>query len=213
MAHIVLLGDSIFENGSYVLEGRDVISHLRQRLNADSQATLLAVDGAKSDTMSSQVPRIPDDATHLALSAGGNDALQSMDMLSEQARTIADPLLMLAKIREEFVESYRGLIRSLLEFEKPLVVCTIYHPPMFEDEEQAIVAPGLSVFSDTILRIAFEEGLSVIETRLVCCEESDFESIIEPSDSGGAKIAEALAKAVSVESTSPRTHVSYEFRT
>ncbi len=207
MTHIVLLGDSIFDNGSYVPEGRDVVSHLRQRLDAVSKATLLAVDGATVDDISSQVLDIPNDATHLVLSAGGNDALHTMDNLAEQARTIADALSRLAAIREGFADSYRRLIRSILELQKPLVVCTIYYPPMFEDELQAMVAPGLSLFNDTILGIAFEESLSVIEMRLVCTEESDFASIIEPSESGGAKIAEALAKAVGIEPTSPRSQV------
>ena len=130
-----------------------------------------------------------------------------MDTMAEQARTIADALSRLATIREGFSDSYRCVIRSILEFQKPLVVCTIYYPPMLEDESQSIVAPGLSIINDTILRIAFEESLSVIEMRPVCTEESDFASIIEPSESGGAKIAEALAKAVGIEPASPRSQV------
>ena len=75
MTHMVLLGDSIFDNESYVPEGLDVISHLRQRLDAASQATLLAVDGATAKDIPFQVLDVPDDSTHLVLSAGGNDAL------------------------------------------------------------------------------------------------------------------------------------------
>jgi len=86
-------------------------------------------------------------------------------------------------------------------------VCTIYHPPIFEDGSQRVVALGLSVFNDTILGIAFEEGLSVIETRLVCYEESDLVSQIEPSEEGGAKIAQAVAQAVRVEPVPPVSQV------
>lgn len=207
MAHIVLLGDSIFDNKSYVSEGRDVISHLHQRLDSDSQASLLAVDGATIDNMRAQVSQIPEDGTHLVLSAGGNDALGHIDILSDQAQTVADALLTLARIRDKFARSYRGLIRSIKELRNPLVVCTIYNPPMFEDEMQPVVELGLSLFNDTILGIAFEESLSVIEMRLICNEESDFESTIEPSDSGGGKIAEAIANAVSIEPTLPRSQV------
>lgn len=42
----------------------------------------------------------------------------------------------------------------------------------------------------------------------MCNEEDDFENEIEPSDLGGAKIAAAVARAVSAEPSSP---VSYEF--
>ncbi len=207
MTHIVLLGDSIFDNGSYVPEGRDVVSHLQQTLDADSQATLLAVDGAVVDDVPSQVFRIPSDATHLMLSAGGNDALQNLGILNEPAQTVSDALSKLAMIRERFADSYRQLIRSLVELQKPLTVCTIYQPPMFEEVPQPVLAAALSVFNDTILGIAFEESLSVIETRLLLNEESDFESIIEPSDSGGAKMAQALAMAANIASSQERTQV------
>ena len=207
MAHIVLLGDSIFDNQSYVPEGRDVVSHLRQRLDADSQATLLALDGATVEDIRSQVLQIPEDGTHLVLSAGGNDALGQMNVLADRARSVADALATLGRIRDRFADSYRGLIRSITELRKPLVVCTIYYPPIFEDESQPVVAPGLSMFNDTILGIAFEESLSVIETRLVCYEESDFEFLIEPSEEGGAKIAKAVAQAVGIEPAPPRSQV------
>ncbi len=199
MTHIVLLGDSIFDNASYVPSGRDVVSHLQQMLDADSRATLLAIDGAVVDDVASQVFHIPNNATHLMLSAGGNDALQNMWILTEEAQTVSDALSKLALIRERFADSYRQLIRSLVELQKHLTVCTIYQPPMFEEVPQPVLAAALSVFNDTILGIAFEESLSVIETRLFLNEESDFESIIEPSDSGGAKIAQALAMAANIE--------------
>jgi nicotinate (nicotinamide) nucleotide adenylyltransferase len=45
MAHIVLLGDSIFDNKTYVGEnGKDVVTHLRESLPNDWQATLKATD-------------------------------------------------------------------------------------------------------------------------------------------------------------------------
>jgi hypothetical protein len=44
--HIVLLGDSIFDNGAYVSGGPDVVAQLRSRLPQGWEATLLAVDGA-----------------------------------------------------------------------------------------------------------------------------------------------------------------------
>jgi hypothetical protein len=44
--HVVLLGDSVFDNGAYVGGGPDVVTQLRRKLPAGSQATLLAVDGS-----------------------------------------------------------------------------------------------------------------------------------------------------------------------
>ena len=45
MKHIVLLGDSIFDNAAYVNGGPEVIEQLRSILPQDWQATLLAIDG------------------------------------------------------------------------------------------------------------------------------------------------------------------------
>ena len=46
MSHIVLLGDSIFDNAAYVRGGPDVVTQLRELLPRGWQATLAAVDGA-----------------------------------------------------------------------------------------------------------------------------------------------------------------------
>ena len=45
-AHIVLLGDSIFDNGAYTQGEPDVVTHLRTLLPAGARAMLLAKDGA-----------------------------------------------------------------------------------------------------------------------------------------------------------------------
>lgn len=65
MKHLVLLGDSIFDNGAYVEKNSEVIQHLRVMLPSNWQATLVAVDGYASKLAMSQVPKIPDSATHL----------------------------------------------------------------------------------------------------------------------------------------------------
>ena len=75
MPHIVLLGDSIFDNASYTRGGPDIISQLRQLLRAEWRASLLAKDGATTDDVSSQLQWMPSDASHLVLSVGGNNAL------------------------------------------------------------------------------------------------------------------------------------------
>src|SRR5213080_1875139 len=66
MKHIVLLGDSIFDNGHYTMGGPDVISQVRQLLPAGWQASLLAVDGSTTEDVPSQLHRMPPDASHLA---------------------------------------------------------------------------------------------------------------------------------------------------
>merc|ERR1711971_1276760 len=95
--HIVLLGDSILDNGSYVTawdhspmfdaEGSDnsqtcddVLQQLKSKIiRLNWHATNCAVDGAiTEDVIKEQLITIPDTVTTIVLSAGGNDGLESL---------------------------------------------------------------------------------------------------------------------------------------
>jgi len=77
-------------------------------------------------------------------------------------------------------------------------VCTIYNGNLPRDQAPA-ARMGLMMFNDAILRVAFEARLDVIDLRSVCSEPSDYANPIEPSDSGGAKIARAIAGALGID--------------
>ena len=203
MPHIVLLGDSTFDNQPYVRPGREVISRLRERIGSGWDATLRAVDGAIVESVTNQLTDIPHDATHLVLSVGGNNALGHRNVLENQAASVAELLSDMVKIAERFTQSYWALIRRLKDLQFNLTVCTIYHPPLSDPIMHQLAVTALPIFNDAILRIAFEEGLPVIDLRLVCTEASDFVYDIEPSGSGGAKIAAAVTRAVGAETVDP----------
>ena len=46
MPHVVLVGDSILDNGSYTRGGPDVVSQVRALLPSGWKATLVALDGS-----------------------------------------------------------------------------------------------------------------------------------------------------------------------
>jgi len=73
MAHVVLLGDSIFDNAAYV-PGQPRLTE--QVAAYGHEVSLLAVDGSVTADVVGQSQKISAAATHLALSVGGNDALQ-----------------------------------------------------------------------------------------------------------------------------------------
>ena len=87
--HIVLLGDSIFDNAAYTRGAPDVVTYLRQLLPRSWQATLCAVDGATTVGLAAQLAPVPAAATHLVIAIGGNDALQNSDLLSLRAASSA----------------------------------------------------------------------------------------------------------------------------
>ena len=195
MPHVVLLGDSIFDNASYVAGGADVITQLRRILPAGWKATLLAVDGAIIRDVPSQLKKIPHDATHLVVSVGGNDALAHTDLLDRRASSSAQVLGWIADAVEEFEERYRNLMIELTGLRLPLTICTIYNGNL-EPPIKRIARTALAVFNDAILRLAVEHSARVIELRLVCTEPADYANPIEPSAAGGAKIARAIVSAI-----------------
>lgn len=208
MPHLVLLGDSIFDNAAYVAGGPDVVTHLRDQLPVEWRATLAAIDGATTHSMPIQYGRIPADATHLVLSIGGNDALMNVDILDRRVSSAAEALSLLADMRDAFAGRYEGVLRELLGRGLPLTVCTIYEGNFEDARMQRLAATALTVFNDAILRHAVRAGLGLIELRLVCSDPADYANPIEPSVQGGAKIARAIARAVGANGREgPRTEV------
>lgn len=205
MPHVVLLGDSTFDNASYTAGGPDVISQVRQLLPPGWKATLSAVDGSTTEEIPGQLESIPDDATHLVLSVGGNNAILRADILDRPVASAGEAFQLLSAVGEEFEKQYRNSLVACLSRRLPLVVCTIYHGN-FEDDvfrRRAIVA--LTVFNDVIIRCAAQHQLVVIDLRFVCNAPVDFANPIEPSTIGGAKIARAIVNAV-LEPSATRGH-------
>lgn len=195
MDHIVLLGDSIFDNESYVDRNEDVTAHLRGMAQKDYKITLCAVDGAMIDGVSNQLDRIPGDATNLVLSIGGNDVLQYESILTNNSLTALEFLTNFADVLEKFKARYKKIIISVLKINLPLTVCTIYNGNL----EQELVKPArvtVSLFNDIIYQIAGEYNLQVIELRNICTKPADYANPIEPSSIGGRKIAQAINEIV-----------------
>src|SRR5437764_3697340 len=160
MAHIVLLGDSIFDNGRYVLGEPDVIAQVRKLVPAGWKALLLAVDGATTHDVPGQVRQVPGDASHLVLSVGGNDALMSADILRAPAESVSHALGALHEVSQKFEEKYRRAVDACRQLRLPLTICTIYNGCFPDPEYQSLISTALMVFNDAILRVGIEFGLN-----------------------------------------------------
>ena len=196
MNHIVLLGDSVFDNKAYIDGGLDVIAHIRRQMPAGWKASLRAVDGSVVENVRKQAIDLPEDMTHLVISAGGNDAILNADILRQNVTSSAEVLDKLADIADEFERRYREMLQSVLSLKKPTAVCTIYYPRIPEPFTQKIAVAALATFNDVIIRQAFLAGVPLIDLRLVCDEDSDYANEIEPSEKGGGKIANAIVRLV-----------------
>jgi hypothetical protein len=191
-SHIVLLGDSVFDNRTYTGGAPDVLSHLRELLPSPWRATLRAVDGSTAADLARQLPGVPSDCSHLVISVGGNDALLNSDLLGTSVSSTAEALALFGDRSHRFEEAYRVAIDSALALGRDTTVCTIYNGNL-ESREAPLARVALMTFNDVILRVAFERGLRVIDLRLVCTAAEDYANPIEPSGRGGRKIADAIA--------------------
>jgi hypothetical protein len=193
VSHVVLLGDSIFDNAAYVGGAPDVVRQLREALPSGSRATLAALDGGVVADVPRQLARVPDDATHLVISVGGNDALGQSGILEARAGSVAEVLHRLAAIQDQFRGGYAAMLDKVLERRLPLAVCTVYDPRYPDPVRRRLSTLALGVVNDAIIREAFSRNLPLFDLRLICADDADFANPIEPSARGGQKIANAIA--------------------
>ena len=201
--HVVLLGDSIFDNGAYVGGAPDVVRQLRATLPEGWQSTLLAVDGAVTTSVAAQLSRIPSDATLLVVSAGGNDALGESGVLGSPARSVGDAVMQLAEAQSRFAARYSDMLQGVLACGAPTALCTIYDAN-FPPPEGRIIKAALTLFNDVITREAFSRALPLIDLRLICSDPGDYANPIEPSEQGGERIAAAIARLATGEGAASR---------
>ena len=193
MSHLVLLGDSIFDNGAYVDGAPAVIDQVHSLLPKGWKATLLAVDGNVTLDVREQIKCIPVDATHLVISMGGNDALGQLPQLHlPTPYPMMQSLRLLTDIQLNFAKDYAEILRVAGALGIPMTCCTIYDQVPGLTQE---LRTALSIFNDVIFRECIRLQVPVLDLRFVCTEATDYSVIspIEPSTLGGQKIASCIA--------------------
>jgi len=189
--HIVLLGDSIFDNAGYVDAGDSVIEQLARKLPSDTKATLLAVDGDVTNDVYAQLDNFPHDATHVFISCGGNDALRIANVLNKPVNSVGEAMDVFTEIKNQFEKHYSSMMHAVRGKSSQISICTV-HDSVPEYSERALTA--LSMFNEVILAVAFKLNAPVIDLRLACNDPRDYSPVspIEPSKYGGEKITDLI---------------------
>lgn len=217
MKHIVLLGDSIFDNRSYVNPNElDVPNQLRSLVGRDFKVTNLAVDGHVTRHIHNQLNNLPSDATHLFISVGGNDGLGHLSIFNQPIDTVGEALQKMYLIGEKFKKVYSSMLDNVLTHDLPTSVCNIYYPRFYSNsldrvysylrmgvnvvKLQQMAMSAETIFNDIIMFEVFKRNLPLIDLRILCNDDKDFANPIEPSCIGGMKIAKVINKIVDVHS-------------
>jgi hypothetical protein len=209
MPHIVLLGDSIFDNYRYVHPEPDVLAQLQHLLPEGWTASSRALDGSTTTHMTQQMLGIPEGATHLVLSVAGNDLLGwSNELINTPVNVSSEVLLMLAQKMDRFEVTYRWTVEYCLGCGLPPVLCTIYNGNSSSSSSQNAARVAVALFNDVILRLAREKNLKTIDLRQVCVSPEDYANPIEPSAIGGKKIAQAIWEIVKMKEQPSTNYVA-----
>ncbi|MFL9826668.1 SGNH/GDSL hydrolase family protein [Rhodoplanes sp. SY1] len=201
--HVVLLGDTVFDPGADVGSSGGVLAALRRVLPAGAAASSLARDGAAIDDLPAQLTRLPADVTHLVVSIGGADAIAALAGVTDPVATVGDSLDRLAAARDRFAGRYAAVADALKATHRPVALCTMWRPSAREDRFARAAGVGIDLLDNAIVRIALARGLALIDLRLVCPGEDDFDLAGTPSARGCAKTASAVVRFVDRTTPAP----------
>jgi hypothetical protein len=227
MKHIILAGDSVFDNRTYVEVGEpDVRDQLSDLLDDGDKATLIAIDGDINNNVSKQLDNIPNDATHLFISIGGNDALMHIDAFTETVTTIGEALDFFNEKVQEFERDYIKMLTNVIKYGLKTTLCTIYNPCFDHDkmdrisymiplnanikELQRRSTTALPLFNNIIFQEAFNFGLPLMDLRLIFNDMADYSNPIEPSVVGGMKMAKIIKEISNNHDFSIKNSVVYK---
>ena len=115
---IVLVGDSIFDNAAYVPGEPCVTEQLRARVRDGVDVSMLAVDGDFAGDVQQQIKKMPAQATHIFVSAGGNDALRYSYSFSKEYSSSVQLFTELSAVQKEFRNSYRAMLAAVTALER-----------------------------------------------------------------------------------------------
>ena len=187
---IVLLGDSILKNNSYVPDGKAVDNIIEERsLKNDINIELysLAENNSKIVDVYSQINKIPlsinNKSTTIFLSSGGNDILSFY--VDQHGDTTDTGFL------NTMLAAYKKMIKSIQTRMDlcQIVLLDVYYPT---SNQFAQYKPILEKWDTLIADYARENSLGLLQISQVVTSDDDFTLGIEPSEKGGQKIAQSI---------------------
>ena len=185
---IILIGDSILNNNNYIFtEGKSVSDLIKAE---HSNTYLFAKDGAiitDCYTQIEQISKIESEANseeniYIFVSAGGNNILSSRNKLSNE-------------MIESFFQQYSTLILSIKSSfpNAQIYLLNLYYPL---DSRFKNLYTYIDQWNTLLSEFAENNKLKVIQTNKFMLKNSDFTNAIEPSETGGKKLADAILSSV-----------------
>jgi hypothetical protein len=183
---IVLLGDSILKNNSYVKNGQSIEDILRE--NKRDNLYCLALNNSTIVDVYSQIDSIPlelnNENTTIFLSSGGNDILSQY--IDKHDSDVSD-----THVLNVIFIAYKKMVKSLhTKMNKvKIVLIDIYYPTSNQFSQYK---PIVQDWNKMLEKYAREKSYGLIQISKSVTASDDFTLSIEPSEKGGEKIARSI---------------------
>lgn len=184
--NIVLLGDSILKNNSYVKNGQSIEDILRE--NKGDNLYCLALNNSTIVDVYSQIDSIPlelnNENTSIFLSSGGNDILSQY--VDKHDSDVSD-----THVLNVIFIAYKKMIKSLQTKmnKSKIVLIDIYYPTSNQFSQYK---PIVQEWNKLLEKYAREKSYGLIQISKSVTASDDFTLSIEPSEKGGEKIARSI---------------------
>ena len=201
MNRVVLFGDSIIDNKTYVSHGEfSVLEHLENISNYEY--IQVAYDGHTTfDVQNKQLHLSTiEKPSHIVLSVGGNDLLQNLSYLSNGPMSnVNDAITGIQQhIFEPLEQRFETIIEELSSQRANLLICTVYEGDLGRTDEFKDVLDSskimVSSLNDIVYKTAKKYKADVLELREIFISSDDYANPIEPSHIGGEKLAKSIVE-------------------
>ena len=178
---VICAGDSILNNTIYVPPGKSVVDYIRLNSGSNKDIINISRDGDIITDVYNQMRQIPnvESTMTIILSVGGNDLLEY-------------------ELIEKAYINYIELIKYIKQTYKcKLYVLNLYYPM---DESMKKFHETISKWNTLLKEIPKKEKIeiNIIDISKIITEPSDLVNKIEPSVTGGLKIANKIIKMVNI---------------
>jgi hypothetical protein len=183
----VLMGDSILKNNAYVADGKSVESLITEK---NDKTLCIAEDHSRISDIFIQINKLPFELnnpnTYVFISAGGNNILAHYVDNNEDTTDTS--------ILKPMFGAYKNLIKSIQTRlpEAKIILLDIYYPNNLQYKQFHSI---IKEWNNMIYNFADNPKnkiYSVIRISNYLTQNEDFSFGIEPSSSGGKKIADLI---------------------
>ncbi len=190
LRHVVLLGDALLD--AYRSIDKTPGKFEDALLPGTRDQWKISVISAAEIERAGPSLALPRDATHALIFIEGNHAIEQSGLLDAGAQAFGQQLEHLSLAADEFERTLDRLIHVAQAAQLVIMVCSMFQPRYKDPSRQRAACAALAVFNDRVTKRVAEGRLALIDLRLICNEDDDYDKPTQLSKSGLQKTANVI---------------------